>query len=188
MKVTELALPGVKVLEPAYFEDYRGYYCETYSKATLAEYGIACDFVQDNHFLCLTRGTVRGIHFQNDPHAQAKLIRCTRGSMLDIAVDLRKGSPSYKKWVSVILSAENRKQIFIPRGFGHICMSLTDNTEGQYKVDAFYAPAYDRAIAWNDPEIGIEWPALTAIVSPKDKAAPQLADSDVNFLYMEARP
>ena len=107
MRVTELALPGVKIIEPTYFEDYRGYYCETYSKRTLAEYGIDCEFVQDNHFLCLERGTIRGIHFQNDPHAQAKLIRCTRGSLLDIAVDLRKGSPTYLQWCSVILSAEN---------------------------------------------------------------------------------
>lgn len=183
MTVTELALPGVKLIEPTYFEDFRGYYCETYSKRTLAEYGIDCEFVQDNHFLCLTRRTIRGIHFQNDPYAQAKLIRCTRGSLFDVAVDLRKGSPAYKKWVSVILSAENRKQLFIPRGFGHICMSLEDHTEGQYKVDALYAPAYDRAIAWNDPEIGIQWPAIEAIVSPKDQAAPALAQSDVNFVY-----
>lgn len=183
MKVTELALSGVKVIEPTYFEDYRGYYCETYSKRTLAEYGITCEFVQDNHFFCLNKGTIRGIHFQNDPYAQAKLIRCTRGSMLDIAVDLRKGSPTYKKWVSVILSAENRKQIFMTRGYGHLAISLTDNTEGQYKVDGFYAPAYDRAIAWDDPEIAIELPSIPVIVSPKDKKAPTLAESDVNFQY-----
>ncbi len=184
MTVTELALPGVKLIEPTYFEDFRGYYCETYSKRTLAEYGIDCEFVQDNHFLCLTRGTIRGIHFQNDPYAQAKLIRCTRGSLFDVAVDLRKGSPTYKKWISVILSAENRKQLFIPRGFGHICMSLEDGTEGQYKVDALYAPAYDRAIAWNDPDIGIQWPPIEAVVSSKDQVAPTLARSDVNFMYV----
>lgn len=185
MKVTEMALPGVRLIEPTYFEDFRGYYCESYSARTLHEYGIDVVFVQDNHFLCLTKGTIRGIHFQNDPHAQSKLIRCTRGSLFDVAVDLRKGSPTYKKWVSVILSAENRKQLYIPRGFGHICMSLVDNTEGQYKVDALYAPAYDRAIAWNDPEIGIEWPPIEAIVSPKDKVAKTLSESDVNFRYTE---
>ena len=183
MQVTELALPGVKIIEPTYFEDYRGYYCETYSKRTLAEYGIECEFVQDNHFLCLERGTIRGIHFQNEPYAQAKLIRCTRGSLLDIAVDLRKGSPTYLQWCSVILSAENRKQLFIPRGFGHVCMSLVDNTEGQYKVDNLYAPAYDRAIAWNDSQIAIAWPDIKAVVSPKDVKAPTLAESDVNFRY-----
>ena len=114
MQVTELALPGVKIIEPTYFEDYRGYYCETYSQCTLAEYGITDEFVQDNHFLSLERGTIRGIHFQNAPYAQSKLLRCVRGSLLDIAVDLRKGSPTYKKWVSVVLSAENREQISIP--------------------------------------------------------------------------
>lgn len=183
MTVTDLALPGVKLIEPTYFEDFRGYYCETYSKRTLAEYGITCEFVQDNHFLCLTRGIVRGIHFQSDPHAQAKLIRCTKGSLFDVAVDLRKDSPTYKKWVSVILSAENRRQLFIPRGFGHACMSLVDGTEGQYKVDELYAPGHGRAIAWNDPDIGIQWPAIDTIVSPKDQVAPTLAQSDVNFVY-----
>lgn len=183
MKVTELSLPGVKLIEPTYFEDYRGYYCESYSSRTLHEFSIEDNFVQDNHFLCLTRGTIRGIHFQNDPYAQSKLIRCTRGSLFDVAVDLRKGSPTYKKWVSVILSAQNRKQLYIPKGYGHICMSLVDNTEGQYKVDKLYAPAYDRAIAWNDPEIGIEWPPIDPIVSVKDQKAPTLAESDVNFQY-----
>lgn len=185
MKVTELALPGVMLIEPTYFEDYRGYYCESYSKRTLAEFGITCDFVQDNHFLCLKRGTIRGIHFQNAPYAQAKLLRCTRGSLLDIAVDLRQGSDTFGKWVSVILSAENRKQIYIPRGFGHVCMALQDMTEGQYKVDNLYMPEYDRAIAWNDPQIAIEWPDIPEIVSPKDAKAPQLADSDVNFVCGE---
>lgn len=181
MKVTELSLPGVKLIEPAYFEDYRGYYCETYSKRTFHEIGIDDEFVQDNHFLSMERGTIRGIHFQNAPYAQSKLLRCTRGSLLDVVVDLRKGSETYKKWISVVLSAENRKQIYIPKGFGHVCMALQEMTEGQYKVDCLYAPEYDRAIAWNDPEIGIEWPDIEVIVSPKDKSAPVLAESDVNF-------
>lgn len=187
MNIKELPLPGVKIIEPTYFEDYRGYYCETYSKRTLAEYGITDEFVQDNHFLSLERGTIRGIHFQNAPYAQSKLLRCVRGSLLDIAVDLRKGSPTYKKWVSVVLSAENRKQIYIPRGFGHVCMALQDMTEGQYKVDCLYAPEYDRAIAWDDPEIAIEWPDIKVIVSPKDKQAPKLKDSDVNFVWGDAQ-
>jgi len=173
----------VKLIEPTYFEDYRGYYCETYSKRTLHEIGIDAEFVQDNHFLSLACGTIRGIHFQNEPYAQAKLIRCTRGSLLDIAVDLRKGAATYKKWVSVVLSAENRKQLYIPKGFGHVCMALQDMTEGQYKVDCLYAPEYDRAIAWDDPEIGIQWPDIKEIVSPKDKQASLLKDSDVNFVW-----
>lgn len=183
MRVTELALPGVKLIEPTYFEDYRGYYCETYSKQTLLEYGIKDEFVQDNHFLSLKRGTIRGIHFQNAPYAQSKLLRCTRGSMLSFAVDLRKGSPTYKQYISVILSAENRKQFYIPRGFGQVCMSLVDMTEGQYKVDALYEPDYNRAIAWNDPEIAIPWPEIEAIVSPQDQKAPRLQYSDVNFVF-----
>lgn len=184
-KMIELALPGVKLIEPTYFEDFRGYYCETYSARSLYELGIEDVFVQDNHFLSLKRGTIRGIHFQNNPAAQAKLIRCTRGSLFDVAVDLRKGSPTYKKWLSVILSAENRKQLYIPKGFGHICMSLVDNTEVQYKVDALYAPKLDRAIAWDDAEIAIQWPPIEVIVSPKDAAAPPMAKSDVNFVWTE---
>lgn len=187
MTVTDLNIPEVKVIEPTYFEDYRGYYCETYSKRTLREHGIVDDFVQDNHFLSLKRGTIRGIHFQNAPYAQSKLIRCTRGCLLNLAVDLRKGSPTYKQYISVILSAENRRQLYIPKGFGNICMSLVDMTEGQYKVDSFYEPAYDRAIAWNDPEIAIVWPEINVIVSPKDRDAPQLKDSDVNFVYNEGK-
>lgn len=185
MKVTELGLPGVKLIEPTYFEDYRGYYCETYSKRTFLKYGIRNEFIQDNHFLSLKRGTIRGIHFQNAPYAQSKLLRCTKGSLLSIAVDLRKGSPTYKRYVSAVLSAENRKQFYIPRGFGQVCMSLVDMTEGQYKVDALYEPQYDRTIAWNDPEIAIDWPKIDVIVSPKDRDALHLKDSDVNFVYNE---
>lgn len=182
MKVVDL-FGGLKLLEPQYFEDDRGYYCETYSQRTLAELGIGDVFVQDNHFLSLKAGTIRGIHLQNDPMAQAKLIRCTRGSFLDVAVDLRKGSPTYTKWAAEILSADNRKQLYIPRGFGHCCMALEDMTEGQYKVDSLYAPEYERAVLWNDPEIGIAWPDIEAIVSEKDRKAPLLKDCDINFTY-----
>ncbi len=185
IKVRELSIAGLKIIEPQYFEDFRGYYCETYSARSLHDCGIDDAFVQDNHFLSLKKGTVRGIHFQNNPYAQSKLIRCTRGKLLSIAVDLRKGSDTFKAWVGVELSAENRKQFYIPRGFGHICVSLEDMTEGQYKVDNLYAPEYERAIAWNDPEIGIEWPNIELILSPKDKNALLLCDSDVNFVSGE---
>ena len=164
LKITDLDLPGVKVIEPTYFEDFRGYYCETYSSRTMAQYGINDVFVQDNHFYSAKKGTVRGIHFQNDPHAQSKLIRCTRGAILDAAVDLRKNSPTYKKYILVELSAENRKQLYIPKGFGHCALSLEDDTEGQYKV---------------------EWGTDKFVVSPKDKEAPLLRDSDVNFCMEE---
>lgn len=183
MNVTKLEIEEVLLIEPDVFKDYRGYYFESYSKRTLEKFGITNVFVQDNHLLSLKKGTIRGIHFQNDPKAQAKLLRCTKGSILDIAVDLRKGSPTYKKYVSVILDAENKKQIYIPRGFGHACMSLVDDTEVQYKVDELYFPEFDRAIAWNDPELSIDWGTDQIIVSQKDMNAPMLADSDVNFIY-----
>lgn len=181
MKIIELELEGVKILEPKYFEDDRGYYTESYSSRTLREYGIDTVFVQDNHLMSLKKGTIRGIHFQNYPKAQSKLLRCTKGSILDIVVDLRKSSPTYKNWISVILSEKNRKQIFIPKGYGHACISLEDNTQVQYKVDELYYPEYDRAIVWNDPELNIDWTIDNVILSKKDREAPFLKDSDVNF-------
>lgn len=182
MQVIDLELEGVKLLEPKVFEDYRGYYMESYSARTLKECGIDTVFVQDNHLHSLKKYTIRGIHFQNNPKAQAKLLRCTKGSILDVVVDLRKDSPTYKKYIKVILTAKDKKQIFIPRGFGHACMSLEDDVEVQYKVDEFYEPQYDRAIAWNDPELNIDWGTHDPIVSPKDANAPFLKDSDINFV------
>ena len=140
MKISELQLPGVKILEPQYFEDFRGYYCETYSKRTLAEYGIKTIFVQDNHSLSLKKGTIRGIHFQNNPKPQVKLVRCTKGRVMDYVVDLRRDSPTFKKWISVELTEENHRQIWIPSGFGHAFITLQDDCEVQYKVDQLYYP------------------------------------------------
>ncbi len=185
LKITELELPEVKIIEPTYFEDYRGYYCETYSKRTMSEYGLNPEFVQDNHSLSLKKGIIRGIHFQNNPKPQLKLVRCTRGRVMDYAVDLRKDSPTFKKWVAVELSAENRKQIWIPSGFGHAFITLEDNCEVQYKVDELYYPELDRAIAYNDPEIGIDWGTDSPVISVKDTKAPTLAESDVNFTMKE---
>ena len=181
MKITETKLPGVKVLEPTYFEDYRGYYVESYSARLLKEHGLTSVFVQDNHSFTLKEGTIRAIHFQNNPKPQVKLVRCIRGTVLDVVVDLRKDSPTFKEWILMVLSAENRKQLWIPSGFGHGFLTLCDNCEIQYKVDEFYEPSYDRAIAWNDPDINIQWPVATPTVSAKDMAAPFLKDSDVNF-------
>lgn len=183
MKVAELTIPDVKIIEPQYYEDYRGYFVEAYSARTLSEYGLNRFFVQDNHIHSLKAGTLRGIHFQNDPMSQTKLARCIKGEVLDVVVDLRKDSPYYKKWCSVILSAENHKQIWIPAGFGHAFLSLVDNCEFIYKVDAFHSPEYDRSIAWNDPEINVDWPVDNPIVSLKDMQAPLLKDSDVNFKF-----
>lgn len=180
MEVKELDM-GVLLLTPRVFCDCRGYYMESYSKRTLDEIGIDTVFVQDNHFYSAKKGTIRGIHFQNNPYAQAKLVRCTRGRMLDVAVDLRKFSPTYRRYVSVELSADNKNQLYIPKGFGHCAMSLTDDVEGQYKVDELYNPEYDRAVVYNDPEIGIDYGTDSFIVSEKDKKAPLLRDSDVNF-------
>lgn len=181
MRVTELEISDVKIIEPDVYNDFRGYYMESYSKRTLEKFGINDIFVQDNHFYSRKKGTIRGIHFQNNPYAQSKLLRCTKGVILDVAVDLRKNSPTYKKYVMVELSADNKKQIYIPKGFGHCAMALSEEVEGQYKVDEFYYPDYDRAIRWDDPDIGIDWGTDKFIVSEKDSKAPFLRDSDVNF-------
>jgi dTDP-4-dehydrorhamnose 3,5-epimerase len=181
MKVTELPLNGAKLVEPVYYEDYRGYYSDPYSKKIFAEYGIDTEFVQDGHSLSLERGTLRGIHFQNEPMSQSKLVRCTRGIIFDVIIDLRRNSDDYKKWFSTILSAENRKEIFIPKGFGHAFLTLDKNSEVQYKYGALYEPKYVRAIRWNDPEIGIAWPFEPHIISEQDKNASLLKDSDINY-------
>lgn len=182
LKITELEIKGLKLLEPRYFEDNRGWFCETYSLRTMKEAGIDIVFVQDNHSLSKQKGIIRGIHFQNNPKPQTKLVRCTRGRIMDYAVDLRKNSPTYKKWISVELSEENRRQLLIPAGFGHAFITLEDNCEVQYKTDELYYPEFDRSIIWNDPEIGIDWGTDCPIVSEKDNKAPKLADSDVNFM------
>ena len=126
---------------------------------------------------------LRGIHFQKGDAAQAKIVRCNRGAVLDVAVDLRKGSPTFKKWVSVELSADNKRQLLIPRGFGHAFLTLTDSVEFLYKADRFYTPEADRGIRWNDPEIGIEWGCENPVLSEKDRNAPFLSESDVDFIY-----
>lgn len=186
IKVSELGL-GVLVIEPDYFEDYRGYYSESYSKRAFVGHNIHIEFNQDNHSYSIKKGTIRGIHFQNDPMAQTKLVRCTNGRIIDYAVDLRKGSPTYKEWISVELSKENRKQILIPAGFGHAFETLEDDTEVLYKVDSFYSKALDRSIKWNDIDINITWHIKNPILSEKDLISPTLKESDVNFLYKKGK-
>lgn len=156
---------------------------ETWSQRTMEKAGLHYDFVQDNQSYSARKGTLRGLHFQKGEDSQAKLVRCTRGAVLDVAVDLRKGSPTYKKWASVELSAENKRQFLIPRGFAHAFLTLTGDVEFQYKADNFYAPASDRNIRWNDPDIGVKWEIENPILSEKDKKAPFLSESDVDFLY-----
>lgn len=181
MEITELKLSGVKMLEPKIFEDYRGSYTESYSARTLRTLGINTIFVQDNHSKTIKKNTLRGIHFQNNPKPQTKLVRCIRGKILDVVVDLKYDSPTYEKWLAVELSEENNKQILIPNGYGHAFCTLTDNCEVLYKVDEFYEPQYDRAIFWNDPEIGIDWGTNEPILSEKDLNAPLLKNSDCNL-------
>ncbi|PKL26958.1 MAG: dTDP-4-dehydrorhamnose 3,5-epimerase [Firmicutes bacterium HGW-Firmicutes-15] len=171
----------LKVISGNKFTDSRGWFTESYNKRQLAEQGIGVEFVQDNHSYSACKGTLRGIHFQKEPKAQSKLVRCTRGAILDVVVDLRKGSATYKQWWSYKLSAENCKQLFIPKGFGHAFVTLEDDTEIQYKVDEYYSKEHDRSIRYDDPELAIDWQVKAPILSEKDLAAPPLADSDADF-------
>ena len=181
MIVEKTKLEGVLILEPRVFGDNRGWFYEVYNQETLKQNGIDVVFVQDNHSYSAMKGTVRGIHFQKDPSSQAKLVRCTRGRIKDVIVDLRKQSPTYKQWIAVELSADNKKQVFIPHGFGHGFVTLCDDCELQYKVDGYYSKENARSILWCDPDIGVDWGVSDPILSDKDKFAPSLSGSDVNF-------
>ena len=185
MKRIDTSLPGVCIVEPVVHGDHRGYFMETYSAGAFAEIGIDAVFVQDNQSFSAKQGVLRGIHFQNAPMAQAKLVRVNRGAALDVAVDLRRGSPTYRRWVAVELSAENRRMLFIPRGFGHGFVTLTDDVEFCYKVDNLYSPECDRGIRFDDPAIGVDWGVENPILSQKDTVSPLLEQSDCNFVYGE---
>ena len=176
MKITKTKLESVVIIEPDVFGDNRGFFMESWNKKKMAEAGLDYDFVQDNHSKSMVKGTLRGIHFQKGDKAQAKLVRCVKGAVLDVAVDLRRNSPTFKQWVGVELSEENKKQLLIPRGFGHGFVKLTDDVEFLYKADNYYAPAADAGIRWNDPEIGVEWGIENPILSDKDKNNPFLED------------
>lgn len=178
-------LPDVVIVTPRRFGDDRGWFCETFSAARMAEAGLGhLDWVQDNHSFSAAKGTLRGLHYQAPPHAQDKLVRCSRGAILDVAVDFRAGSPTFAKWVAVELSAANGQQLLVPKGFLHGFVTLTDDTEVQYKCTDFYAPDCDGAVRWDDPQIGIDW-GLTAppVLSAKDAAAPLLADAPRPFQW-----
>ncbi|MCA1033487.1 dTDP-4-dehydrorhamnose 3,5-epimerase [Bacillus infantis] len=183
MDIIKTKFKEVVVIEPKVFGDHRGWFTETYRKSVLAEYGIDIDFLQDNQSFSATKGTLRGLHYQMNPKAQAKLVRCTRGVIYDVAVDIRKGSPTYGEWFGIELSAENKKQLLVPKGFAHAFMTLTDDVEVQYKVDEVYSPDNERSILWNDPEIGIKWPIdVKPVLSEKDETAPLLKNADNNFV------
>ena len=185
MQIEHSALPGVMILTPARFGDARGFFSESWSRKRLAEAGIDLDFVQDNHSVSARAGTLRGLHFQSPPHAQAKLVRCGRGALWDVAVDIRAGSPSYGQWVGVDLTAENGRQLLIPAGFLHGFVTRTDDTEIVYKCSDYYAPDCDGAVRFDDTDIGIDWgidPGL-AILSDKDRAAPVFRNFATPFVY-----
>lgn len=177
------AIPEVVVLTPRVFPDDRGFFYETYSERALAEVSIDFQAKQENHIMNARPGVIRGLHFQNDPHAQAKLVRCIKGSVDDVAVDLREGSPTYLQWVMVELSEENRKQLYIPKGFAHGVISRTEYSEIQYVVDEGYAPEVDRSIRYDDPRIGVQWNEANPVLSAKDQNAPSFEESDCNFKY-----
>ena len=166
----------VRLIRTRRFSDDRGWFAETFNAAKWAEQGVTVDFVQDNHSMSVPAGTIRGIHFQLPPHAQAKLVRCPRGRVIDYAVDLRRGSPSYGDYVAAELSEENGLQMFVPIGFGHAFITLEPQSEVIYKVSDVYAPELDRGIRWDDPDIAIDWPleGLTPTLSAKDQALPGL--------------
>ena len=181
MKFTKTKLDGVVIIEPDVFGDHRGFFMESWSQKKMEEAGLYYDFVQDNHSMSSVKGTLRGIHFQKGDKAQAKLVRCVRGAVLDVAVDLRHDSPTYKQWEAVVLSVENKKQLLIPRGFGHGFVTLTDEVEFLYKADNYYAPEADGGIRWNDPEIAVDWGVENPILSAKDEKNPLLKDLGIVF-------
>lgn len=182
MNITETELKGVFIIEPKVFGDERGWFMESYSKRVFEEAGIIADFLQDNHSFSKEKGTLRGLHYQLNPHSQAKMLRCTRGEIFDVAVDVRRGSPNYAKWFGVNLSEKNHKAIFIPRGFLHGFVTLTDNVEVEYKADNFYEKSAEGSVLWNDKEINIAWPISPTTLSDKDKnALPLNLHTDLNF-------
>ncbi len=178
MRSETLNIPDVRVLKPRKHGDHRGFFSEVYNRSALAEAGVDIDFVQDNHSLSAEKGTVRGLHFQAPPFAQDKLVRVVRGSVFDVAVDLRRDSPTYGRHVSVVLSAEAWNQIFVPVGFAHGFMTLEPDTEVVYKVSDYYSREHDRGLLWNDPALGIQWPIPEdeAVLSDRDRVHPKLAE------------
>lgn len=184
MKFIPTEIPDVLIVEPRVFTDSRGYFMESFHREKFNAVGINSDFLQDNQSYS-KRGVLRGLHYQKAPYAQAKLVRVLSGKILDIAVDIRKGSPYYGKWVGVELSAENKLQLYIPRGFAHGFVILSETAEFFYKCDNLYTPEADRGVSFGDPALGINWllPSSEFILSDKDKKQPNLAEADNNFVY-----
>lgn len=186
MKISNTHLEGVVVIEPAVFGDHRGWFMETYNEKELLNHGIDVKFIQDNQSFSAAKGTLRGLHYQLNPKSQTKLVRCTKGAIYDVAVDIRIGSPTFGEWFGIELTEENKKQLLVPKGFAHGFLTLSEDVEVQYKVDELYAPQHDRGIIWNDSSIGIEWPMdITPVLSVKDEQAPPLKEAQNNFKYEE---
>jgi dTDP-4-dehydrorhamnose 3,5-epimerase len=185
MTIRELPLPGVFEISPRKFGDERGFFSETYSNAAMKAAGLPVDWVQDNHSYSASNNILRGLHYQTSPMAQDKLIRVVRGSIFDVAVDIRVNSPHYGKWISLIVSAEKWNQMFVPKGFAHGFLTLEPNTEVVYKVTNIYAPECDRSIKWDDPAIGVEWPVHGQVLtlSTKDTNATMLSQHDTGFVF-----
>lgn len=181
MKVNKTSLSGLFLLEPKVFGDHRGFFTESYNKQELEKHGITYEFIQDNHSLSVPAGTLRGLHYQLEPKAQTKLLRVTSGAIYDVVVDIRKGSPTFGQWEGFILSAENKRQLLVPKGFAHGFCTLVPSTEVQYKVDEYYSPENDRGILWNDPFLNINWPAANPVLSEKDGRHPVLMEAEINF-------
>lgn len=181
MNFINTKIDGVVIVEPAVFGDHRGFFMESWSERAFEEAGLHYNFVQDNHSSSTVKGTLRGIHFQRGDMSQAKLVRCVRGAVLDVAVDLRPESPTYKQWVAVELSEENKRMLMIPRRFGHGFVTLTDDVEFLYKADNFYCPEKDGGIRWNDPELNIDWGVENPVLSDKDSKSPFLKDAVTEF-------
>ena len=181
-KFTQLEIGGVVLIEPELFGDERGFFLEFYKRSDFLRAGISGHFVQDNHSRS-ARGVLRGLHYQKDPRAQGKLVRCLQGAIFDVAVDIRKGSPTYGRWVGRELTGGNRQMLYVPVGCAHGFLTLSDGTEVLYKCTEEYAPVHDRGIIWNDPDIGIPWQASEPVLSGKDRALPRLRDADNDFLF-----
>lgn len=189
MKVIETEIPGVLIIETDVFGDNRGYFTETYNKPKYEALGIDNDFVQDNMSFSAQEGTLRGLHWQNPPYAQAKLVSCSKGRVIDVAVDIRKGSPTYGQWTSCELSEDNHRQFYIPRGFAHGFLTLTPNVEFRYKCDNVYNKASEGGMRYDAPEVNVDWGSLLQglepVLSEKDTTAPTLEESDNQFIYEE---
>lgn len=183
MEVYDTPLRGLLIVQPARFGDERGFFSECWNKKVFSDRGIAVDFVQDNHSLSHAKGTVRGLHYQDPPRAQAKLVRCSRGRIFDVAVDIRRGSPTFGQYFAEELSSENGRQLFVPTGFLHGFVTLEDDSEISYKCSDYYSKPHDRAIRWDS--CGIEWPAIDGdpVLSDKDRNAPVFAELDTEFVF-----